>query len=198
MIASMRLRTNLALCSVLLILFSSSVAAQDSAHIISEIEARQVPNRQGLDPYTLQEIMDRYHVPGLSVAVIKNFRVEWAQAWGLADVEARVPANTSTMFQAASMSKPVAAMASLRAIQDGKFGLDQDINTILKSWKLPPSPFMNDSPVTPRELMSHTSGAGDGFGFPGYSPPRRCQRCRRSWMDYRRQMSARSDSNGHR
>ena len=157
--------------SILLGIWLLPVAVgQDTARIIQTIEDRQSPNRQGLDPFTLRELMDRFHVPGLSVAVIRDFKIDWAKGWGLADVESAVPVNTETMFQAASMSKPVAAMASVRAIQDGKFGLDQDINTILKSWKLPAGDFGASGPVTPRELMSHTSGLGDGFGFPGYSP----------------------------
>jgi CubicO group peptidase (beta-lactamase class C family) len=82
--------------------------------------------------------------------------------------ETGAPVITETMFQAASMSKPVAAMASLRAIQEGRFGLDQDVNPILRLWKLPPGP--TNEPVTPRELMSHTSGTGDDLGFPGYPP----------------------------
>lgn len=151
----------------LTLILALAASCQDTAQIIHRIEDRQTPDHQGFDPYTLTEIMERLHVPGLSVAVIRDFRVEWAKGWGVADFETKVPVTEATMFQAASMSKPVAAMASLRAIQDGKFGLDQDINTILKSWRLPDGP---GGFVTPRELMSHTSGTGDGFGFPGYPP----------------------------
>jgi CubicO group peptidase (beta-lactamase class C family) len=156
--------------NLLTLLLSQSGAAQDAERIIQTIEGRQVPDRQGLDPLTLRELLDRFHVPGLSVAVIRNFKIEWARGWGVADAQTGAPVNTDTMFQAASMSKPVAAMASLKAIEEGKFKLDQDINTILKSWKLPESEFSAAAPVTPRELMSHTSGTGDGFGFPGYAP----------------------------
>jgi len=101
--------------------------------MIRAVEERQAPNQQGFDPYTLAEVMQRMHVPGVSVAVIKDFKIHWAKAWGVADAESRAPVTAETMFQAASISKPVAAMASLKAIQEGKFGLDQDINTILKS-----------------------------------------------------------------
>jgi CubicO group peptidase (beta-lactamase class C family) len=124
----------------------------------------------GLDPAAVQELLTKYNVPGVSIAVIKDFKIEWTRGYGIADVETGATVTPDTMFQAASISKTVAAMVSLKAVQDKRFSLDQDINTILKSWKLPETPLTKDHPVTPRTLMSHTSGMGDGFGFPGYAP----------------------------
>ena len=123
-----------------------------------------------LDTALVQSLLTQFNVPGVSIAVIRNFAIEWARGYGVADVETGAKVTADTLFQAASISKPVAAMTSLKAIQDGRFALDQDVNTILKSWHLPGSEFTRDRPVTPRTLMSHTSGTGDGFGFPGYAP----------------------------
>jgi CubicO group peptidase (beta-lactamase class C family) len=123
-----------------------------------------------LDAATVQSLLNQFHVPGVSIAVIKDFKIEWARGYGVADVETGAAVTNDTMFQAASISKTIAAMTSLKAVQDGRFTLDQDVNTILKSWQLPGGDFTKDRPVTPRTLMSHTSGTGDGFGFPGYAP----------------------------
>jgi CubicO group peptidase (beta-lactamase class C family) len=145
--------------------------AQESSAAIARIEGRQSPSRQGLDSFTLQEVMQKYRVPGVSVAVIKDFELHWAKGYGVADVEGALPVEPRTLFQAASISKAATAMAVLKAAQDGRLSLDTDINTILKSWQVPPVGFTTGMVrVTPRALLSHTSGADDSFGFPGYLP----------------------------
>ena len=168
----MRTRSAVALTAALLAVPSGSEAQlRTAADFIAAIEGRQAtpgPNDHGLK--TIQELMDELGVPGVSVAVIRDFEVHWAKGYGVADVETGAAVDTHTLFQAASISKPVAAMAVMKAVQDGLFTLDTDINEILTSWTLEGGEHTRDRPVTPRSLTSHTSGLGDGFGFPGYDP----------------------------
>ena len=156
------------------ILWSSarSAQAQDTpADYMALIEQAQTSlGDEELGGLTIGELMREFSVPGLSVAVVRDFQIHWAKGYGTADVETGAGVDPETMFQAASISKPVAAMAVLRAVQDGLFSLDDDINDILESWTLDGSGFTENRPVTPRSLTSHTSGLGDGFGFPGYDP----------------------------
>lgn len=147
-----------------------AAAQDDPAGFIARIEGPQSPNRQGYDPLTIQQIMERFRVPGVTVAVIKDFKIHWAKGYGVADVTTNRPVETTTAFQAASISKPVMAMAAVRLAQEGRLSLDQDINALLKSWRVPASDLNRTQPVTPRSLLSHTSGSDDGFGFPGYDP----------------------------
>jgi CubicO group peptidase (beta-lactamase class C family) len=120
------------------------------------------------DTAGMARLLREARVPGVSIAIIKDFKVAAAIVHGVADVETGAPVTAETLFQAASISKPVAAMASLKAVQDGLFSLDQDINTILTSWRLPGDGFTDTTPVTPRGLLSHTAGLGDSYGFPPY------------------------------
>ena len=143
----------------------SAVSAQAAIEL-----AQTQPGEDGLGTSTVAELMEEFGVPGVSVAVIQDFKIHWAKAYGVADVETGQLVDIETMFQAASISKPVAAMGVLRAVQDGLFSLDDDINDILDSWTLDGREFTRNRPVTPRTLTSHTSGLGDGFGFPGYDP----------------------------
>jgi CubicO group peptidase (beta-lactamase class C family) len=149
----------------------SSAAQERSAddYMAAVEKAQSEPGENELGALTIEALMKRFNVPGVSVAVIRDFDIHWAKGYGVADVETGEPVDTETMFQAGSISKPVAAMGVLKAVQDGVFGLDDDINDILTSWQLDTGEF-SDRPVTPRTLTSHTSGLGDGFGFPGYDP----------------------------
>jgi CubicO group peptidase (beta-lactamase class C family) len=152
------------------IVFRATGLFPEAFHFVARRDTRAQLTGSISDAALMQQALKQFNVPGVSIAVIRDFKVALAVAYGVADAETATPVTTSTMFQAASISKPVAAMASLKAVQEGRFGLDQDINTILKSWKLPEGDFTAASKVTPRTLMSHTSGTGDGFGFPGYAP----------------------------
>src|SRR5262245_23167475 len=160
-------------CLILVAFTAGVVFKSDPPPGLSQFFARRTApaiTERVSDRSVVEQLMKQFNVPGVSIAVISDFKIVATYVYGVADVDSRTPVTVETMFQAASISKPVAAMASLKAVQDGRFSLDQDVNTILQSWKVPDGPFTKERRVTPRTLMSHTSGTGDGFGFPGYAP----------------------------
>jgi CubicO group peptidase (beta-lactamase class C family) len=124
---------------------------------------------EGESGWTLAERMDRWNVEAVSVAVIHDFDIAWARAWGLADREEGTAATTETLFQAGSISKPVAATGALRMVEEGRLNLDTPVNDFLTSWQLPDNEFTEQTPVTIRRLLSHTAGT-TVHGFPGYAP----------------------------
>lgn len=115
---------------------------------------------------SLTDRMAALHVPGVSIAVIHHGSIDWAQGFGVAGLDGS-PVRANTLFQAGSISKPLAAMAVLRLAEEGKLSLDVDVNTLLTSWKLPASSVAEGKPVTLRELLCHTGGL-TVHGFPGY------------------------------
>ena len=117
--------------------------------------------------WSMAERLTRHQVPAVSVAVLKDGKLLWAQAWGVADSETGREATTTTLFQAASMSKPVAALTALTLVDEGRVELDAPVNDYLTSWQLPDNEFTADSAVTLRGLMTHSAGT-TVWGFPGY------------------------------
>ena len=118
---------------------------------------------------SLADRMAELGVPGVSVAVLVDGEIAWARGYGLADVESGRPVTPNTLFQAASISKPVAALAALRLVEAGRVDLDGDVNAYLTSWRVPDNAFTEQGPVTLRGLLTHRAGL-TVWGFPGYGP----------------------------
>jgi CubicO group peptidase (beta-lactamase class C family) len=117
---------------------------------------------------TLQQLMKVFNVPGLSVAVIDNYKIAWAKGYGVIGPDSKEPVTTRTLFQAGSISKPVAAVGAMSLVEQGKLALDEDVNVKLKTWKVPENEFTKDQKVTLRRLVSHSGGL-TVHGFPGYA-----------------------------
>jgi CubicO group peptidase (beta-lactamase class C family) len=128
--------------------------------------AAQSPSLDSLDAYVRTQ-MARREVSGLSLAIVQDGKIVVARGYGIADRATRAPVTAATLFQAGSISKPVAAVGALHLVERGKLSLDQDVNTYLTSWKLPGNGFTARANVTLRGILSHTAGL-TVHGFPGY------------------------------
>jgi CubicO group peptidase (beta-lactamase class C family) len=144
---------------------------ETAAHIQrieSEVAAYPVGTGQAPLHFTLQELMAQFHDPGLSVAVIDHFQIIWTKAYGVVASGSTTPVTTKTLFQAGSISKPVAATGALYLVEHGKLVLDEDVNKKLISWKVPDNDFTKTEKVTLRRILSHSAGL-TVHGFPGYA-----------------------------
>ncbi len=157
----------------LLCLLPFAAAAQKApAQRISEVEQKLLPrikiSGEPVQTYSIQERMAHYNVPGVSIAVLNNGQIEWAKGYGYTAQDSLRRVTAKTLFQAASISKPVAALSALLLVDEGKISLDQDVNTYLKTWKAPENAFTEKEKITLRRLLTHTAGL-TVHGFRGYA-----------------------------
>lgn len=116
----------------------------------------------------LAERMRQTRTPAVSIAVMNHGRIEWARAYGSLQAGGGVAADTATRFQAASISKPVAALGALLLAERGALSLDGDVNRYLRSWRVPGNAFTAREKVTLRRIVTHTAGLNVDH-FPGYA-----------------------------
>jgi D-alanyl-D-alanine carboxypeptidase len=104
-----------------------------------------------VDDYVKAEML-KQHIPGVSLAVVKDGKIIKAEGYGLANVELNVPVRPETVFKIGSVSKQFISAGILLLIQEGKISLDDSISKFLdgtpETWK----------PITVRHLLTHTSG----------------------------------------
>lgn len=166
------MRTNAIYPLSLMILVSACTGpTENQSAQINQVERSLVTpvHIEGDSLWTIEERMAKYGVPGVSIAVIYDNKIAWTKAYGVMHKERKEPVTTATLFQAGSISKPVAAFGALRIVAAGRINAEENVNTYLKSWKLPDNEFTAKQPVHLKHLLSHTGGV-TVHGFPGYSP----------------------------
>ncbi|MCP3142957.1 beta-lactamase family protein [Pyxidicoccus xibeiensis] len=165
-------------CAAVAFLTAADTRKPTTEWLVRPSEAARVARVEaGLAPATLpgeeprhlsvQQWMELYGVPGLSVAVFEKHALVWAKTYGVKQAGGTEPVTIDTLFQSASISKPVTALAAMRYAEQGKWSLDADINDKLVSWKVPENDFTKEQKVTLRRLLSHSAGLTVS-GFPGY------------------------------
>jgi len=146
---------------------SSKATEARIERIANGIDAVEIGRGEAPLSLDIEKLMKLYSVPGLSVALIEDYKIAWTKTYGVTEPGGKTPVTAKTLFQAGSISKPVAATGMLALVQQGKLSLDEDANQKLKSWKVPENEFTKDQKVTLRRLASHSAGL-TVHGFPGY------------------------------
>ena len=117
--------------------------------------------------FSIYDRMLFHKVPGLSIAIVREGKIRWAKGYGEANTDSGALIDTNTIFQAGSISKPLAALAALKLVENDLVDLDLDVNSYLINWKIDENEFTKQEKVTLRRLLTHTAGM-TVHGFPGY------------------------------
>ena len=146
--------------------FAQNKSVVDRIHQVENNLIPFVPVK-GFKGWNILDRMKYYKVPGVSIAVIKDYKIDWAKGYGLADTSQKIPVNTETMFSAGSISKFLMAVTALKMVEDGQIDLEKPINNYLTSWKIAQNDFTKKTPITLRMLLSHSAGTSQSsyFGF---------------------------------
>ncbi|MEM9831931.1 MAG: serine hydrolase domain-containing protein [Bacteroidota bacterium] len=161
--------------TLLVIVGLSACTPQTSLPLPEEIEAVEsgltpsiVAKSDSAKTYSIAERMSHYNVPGVSIAIVTDGELHWAKGYGEANTQSGSQVDENTLFQAGSISKPIAALAVLKLAEEGKVDLDADVNTYLADWKVEDNRHTQNEKVTLRRLLTHTAGV-TVHGFPGYA-----------------------------
>jgi len=173
---------------LLLILLSVSISLADDASrvtqektVITSLPELVLTGPPSLDfigaqpgSLSLVDRMTHYGIPGVSLAVIDDYQLILARGYGQLDAETKAPVTPASLFEAASVTKFVTAVAVWQLVQRGDLTFDDEINQRLTSWRIPDNDFTANQPVTVRHLLSHTAGLNrppGGFPYDGDDVP---------------------------
>ncbi len=142
---------------------------------IAQVENTLVPMSAEAQPQwgskaTLAERMAHYQAPGVSVAVMDEYSLDWAKGYGVCVAGGSEPVTAQTLFHAGSVAKSLAA-ATLTLVEQGLLNLDDDVNAQLVSWRVPENEYTTLEKVTLRRLLSHSAGIKDGLTDRGPRDP---------------------------
>ncbi len=105
----------------------------------------------------IREEMRRYNIQGLSIALVDDQKIIWAQGFGYADVANRTPAQPETIYPAGSIAKLFTITAALQLAEQNKLNLDQPLQDYLPEFSIK-TRFPGSGPITARSTMTHHSG----------------------------------------
>lgn len=142
-------------------------ATQDTIKMVEDNLSGNVLIEDSVNTWNIEKRMAEMKVHGLSIAVIRDYKIAWAKGYGFADTASKAAVTDQTLFQAASISKSLNGVGLLKLAQDKKLDLSADINNYLTTWKFPYDTASHGKKISTLNLLSHTAGL-TVHGFGGY------------------------------